>query len=110
MRFLDAFLPIKKAPIIEVELADGAGRITEICTDEAHFQLMAQPRLAADAEQGAKVQAFFTIKNLNSVPRDCYLGVQLIDGQEVELSNPQAPAYYLKRESDVITQGRRITL
>lgn len=75
----DAFLPIKKAPIIEVELANGTGRIAETCTDEAHFQLMAQPRLSADAEQGAKVQAFFTIKNLNGVPRDCYLGVQLLD-------------------------------
>lgn len=28
---------------------------------------------------------------------------EALDGQEVELNSPQAPAYYLKRESDVIT-------
>ncbi len=86
----DAFLPIKKAPIIEVELDEGAGRITETCTDEAHFQLMAQPRLAADAEQGAKVHAFFTIKNLNGVPRDCYLGVQLLDASQTVVLDARA--------------------
>lgn len=86
----DAFLPIKKAPIIEVELANGTGRIAETCTDEAHFQLMAQPRLSADAEQGAKVQAFFTIKNLNGVPRDCYLGVQLLDASQTVVLDARA--------------------
>lgn len=86
----DAFLPIKKAPIIEVELTNGTGRIAETCTDEAHFQLMAQPRLSADAEQGAKVQAFFTIKNLNGVPRDCYLGVQLLDASQTVVLDARA--------------------
>lgn len=86
----DAFLPIKKAPIIEVELANGTGRIAETCTDEAHFQLMAQPRLSADAEQGAKVQAFFTIKNLNGVPRDCYLGMQLLDASQTVVLDARA--------------------
>lgn len=86
----DAFLPIKKAPIIEVELANGTGRIAETCTDEAHFQLMAQPRLSADAEQGTKVQAFFTIKNLNGVPRDCYLGVQLLDASQTVVLDARA--------------------
>lgn len=86
----DAFLPIKKAPIIEVELTNGTGRIAEICTEEAHFQLMAQPRLSADAEQGAKVQAFFTIKNLNGVPRDCYLGVQLLDASQTVVLDARA--------------------
>ncbi len=53
----DDFLPMKKAPVIGVELKDGAGR------------------------------AFFTIKNLNGVPRDCYLRVKLLDeNQEVVLS------------------------
>lgn len=86
----DAFLPIKKAPIIEVELNNGTGRIAETCTEEAHFQLMAQPRLSADAEQGAKVQAFFTIKNLNGVPRDCYLGVQLLDASQTVVLDARA--------------------
>ena len=36
---------------------------------------MAQPTLRGNAEQGAKVQAIFTVKNLNGVPRDCYLRV-----------------------------------
>lgn len=37
--------------------------------------------------QGSKVLAFFTIKNLNGVPRDCYLRVKLLDeNQEVVLS------------------------
>ena len=83
----DDFLPMKKAPVIEVELKDGAGRISEICTEDARFQLMGQPRLDGIAEQGSKVRAFFTIKNLNGVPRDCYLRVKLLDeNQEVVLS------------------------
>ena len=83
----DDFLPMKKAPVIGVELNDGAGRISEICTEDAHFQLMGQPRLDGIAEQGSKVRAFFTIKNLNGVPRDCYLRVKLLDeNQEVVLS------------------------
>ena len=75
----EACFPIKRAPIIEVELTNGVGRISEMCAEDAHFQLMAQPRLAEKAEQGRKVHAIFTIKNLNGVPRDCYLRVQLID-------------------------------
>ena len=75
----DDFLPMKKAPIIEVELANGTGRISEKNHEDAHFQLMAQPTLRGNAEQGAKVQAIFTVKNLNGVPRDCYLRVQLLD-------------------------------
>lgn len=83
----DDFLPMKKAPVIGVELNDGAGRISEICTEDAHFQLMGLPRLDGTAEQGSKVRAFFTIKNLNGVPRDCYLRVKLLDeNQEVVLS------------------------
>ena len=83
----DDFLPMKKAPVIGVELKDGVGRISEICTEDAHFQLMGQPRLDGIAEQGSKVRAFFTIKNLNGVPRDCYLRVKLLDeNQEVVLS------------------------
>ena len=65
----DDFLPRKKAPVIGVELKDGAGRISEICSEDARFQLMGQPRLDGKAEQGSKVLAFFTIKNLNGVPR-----------------------------------------
>ena len=75
----DDFLPMKKAPIIEVELANGTGRISEKSHEDAHFQLMAQPTLRGNTEQGAKVQAIFTVKNLNGVPRDCYLRVQLLD-------------------------------
>lgn len=75
----DDFLPMKKAPVIEVELANGTGRISETSHEDAHFQLMAQPTLRGNAEQGAKVQAIFTVKNLNGVPRDCYLRVQLLD-------------------------------
>lgn len=83
----DDFLPMKKAPVIEVELKNGAGRISEICSEDARFQLMRQPRLDGKAEQGSKVRAFFTIKNLNGVPRDCYLRVKLLDeNQEVVLS------------------------
>lgn len=83
----DDFLPMKKAPVIEVELKDGAGRISEICSEDARFQLMGQPRLDGIAEQGCKVRAFFTVKNLNGVPRDCYLRVKLLDeNQEVVLS------------------------
>ena len=83
----DDFLPMKKAPVIGVELKNGAGRISEICTEDAHFQLMGQPRLDGIAEQGSKVRAFFTVKNLNGVPRDCYLRVKLLDeNQEVVLS------------------------
>lgn len=79
---------MKKAPIIEVELTDDAGRVSEVCSDEAHFQLMAQPRLSGVAEQGGRVQAFFTVKNLNGVPRDCYMRVQLLDEhQAVVLDN-----------------------
>ncbi len=70
--------------MIEVELKDGTGRISEIYSEEPHFQLMAQPRLIGSAEQGEKVQASFPIKNLNGVPRDCYLRVQLLnDSREV---------------------------
>ena len=76
----DDFVRMKKAPVIEVELAGGTGRISEMCSEEAHFQLMAQPRIDGAAEQGAKIHAFFTVKNLNGVPRDCYLRVQLLDG------------------------------
>lgn len=70
---------MRRAPVIEVEQTDGSGRIAEMCTTDAHFQLMSQPRLADKAEQGAKVHAFFTVKNLNGVPRDCYMRVQLRD-------------------------------
>lgn len=73
------FFRMKKAPTIEVELTDDAGRVSEVCSDDAQFQLMAQPRLSAAAERGGKVQAFFTVKNLNGVPRDCYMRVQLLD-------------------------------
>ena len=86
----DEFLPMKKAPIIEVELANGAARISEACTEDAHFQLMAQPRLADKAEQGEKVQAVFTVKNLNGVPRDCYLRVQLLDASKTVVLNTRA--------------------
>ena len=86
----DEFLPMKKAPIIEVELANGVARISETCTEDAHFQLMAQPRLADKAEQGEKVQAVFTVKNLNGVPRDCYLRVQLLDASKTVVLNTRA--------------------
>ncbi|EFM02339.1 putative thiol protease/hemagglutinin PrtT [Hoylesella marshii DSM 16973 = JCM 13450] len=86
----DEFLPMKKAPIIEVELANGAARISETCTEDAHFQLMAQPRLSDKAEQGEKVQAVFTVKNLNGVPRDCYLRVQLLDASKTVVLNTRA--------------------
>lgn len=86
----DEFLPMKKAPIIEVELANGTARISETCTEDAHFQLMAQPRLADKAEQGEKVQAVFTVKNLNGVPRDCYLRVQLLDASKTVVLNTRA--------------------
>ena len=89
----DDFLPMKKAPVIGVELKDGAGRISEICSEDARFQLMGQPRLDGKAEQGSKVRAFFTIKNLNGVPHDCYLRVKLLDeNQEVVLSTRCGPA------------------
>ncbi len=48
----DDFLPMKKAPVIEVELKDGAGRISEICSEDARFQLMGQPRLDGKARTG----------------------------------------------------------
>lgn len=83
----DEFFAMKKAPIIEVELADGRGRISEVCAPDAHFQLMAQPRLSGQAEQGSKVLAFFTLKNLNGVPRDCYLRVQLLDDSKAVVLN-----------------------
>ena len=86
----DEFLPMKKAPIIEVELANGTARISETCTEDAHFQLMAQPRLSDKAEQGEKVQAVFTVKNLNGVPRDCYLRVQLLDASKTVVLNTRA--------------------
>ena len=83
----DEFFAMKKAPIIEVELSKGKGRISEICSADAHFQLMAQPRLSGQAEQGGKVLAFFTLKNLNGVPRDCYLRVQLLDESKAVVLN-----------------------
>ena len=86
----DEFLPMKKAPIIEVELANGTARISETCTEDAHFQLMAQPMLSDKAEQGEKVQAVFTVKNLNGVPRDCYLRVQLLDASKTVVLNTRA--------------------
>lgn len=86
----DEFLPMKKAPIIEVELANGTARISETCTEDAHFQLMAQPRLSDKAEQGEKVQTVFTVKNLNGVPRDCYLRVQLLDASKTVVLNTRA--------------------
>ena len=73
------FFCMKKAPIIEVELNNGTGRISEMCADSARFQLMAQPRLACKAEQGGTVQTVFTVKNLNGVPCDCYVRVLLLD-------------------------------
>lgn len=73
---------IKKAPIIEVELTPTAGRVSETSSPDARFQLMAQPRLEGTAEQGGSVQAYFTVKNLNGVPRDCYLRVQLLDNDQ----------------------------
>lgn len=81
------FLRMKKAPTIEVELSNSTGRISEICTEDVHFQLMAQPRLAGKAEQGGKVQAIFTVKNLNGVPRDCYLRVQLLNASKTVVLN-----------------------
>ena len=86
----DEFLPMKKAPIIEVELANGTARISETCTEDAHFQLMAQPRIEGKAEQGEKVQAVFTVKNLNGVPRDCYLRVKLLDASKTVVLNTRA--------------------
>lgn len=83
----DEFFAMKKAPIIEVELSDGQGRISEVCASDAHFQLMAQPRLSGQAEQGSKVLAFFTLKNLNGVPRDCYLRVRLLDDRKAVVLN-----------------------
>lgn len=78
----DEFFAMKKAPIIEVELSDGRGRISEICSTDVVFQLMSQPRLSGQAEQGGKVLTFFTLKNLNGVPRDCYLRVRLLDDRK----------------------------
>lgn len=86
------FLRMKKAPVIEVELSGGVGRISEICSEKVRFQLMAQPRLAGDAEQGAKVYAFFNVKNLNGVPRDCFLRVQLVDDREAVVLNTRVDA------------------
>lgn len=83
----DEFFAMKKAPIIEVELSDGQGRISEICSTDVVFQLMGQPRLSGQAEQGGKVLAFFTLKNLNGVPRDCYLRVQLLDDSKAVVLN-----------------------
>lgn len=78
----DEFFAMKKAPIIEVELFNGRGRISEICSTDVVFQLMSQPRLSGQAEQGGKVLTFFTLKNLNGVPRDCYLRVRLLDNRK----------------------------
>lgn len=78
----DDFFPMKKAPIIEVELSHGSGRISEICSEEPRFQLMGQPRLSDEAYQGEKVVAFFPVKNLNGVPRDCYLRVRLLSADK----------------------------
>lgn len=50
----DEFFLIKKAPVVEVELKDRTGRISEIYSEEPHFQLMAQPRLIGSVEQGKK--------------------------------------------------------
>ena len=83
----DEFFAMKKAPIIEVELSDGRGRISEICSTDVVFQLMSQPRLSGQAEQGGKVLAFFTLKNLNGVPRDCYLRVRLLDDRKAVVLN-----------------------
>ena len=83
----DEFFAMKKAPIIEVELSDGRGRISEICSTDVVFQLMSQPRLSGQAEQGGKVLTFFTLKNLNGVPRDCYLRVQLLDESKAVVLN-----------------------
>ncbi len=86
----DDFLPIKKSPLIEVELSDSTARISEICSDSAHFQLMAQPKLASNAEQGKNVQVLFTIKNLNGVPRDCYLRLQLLNDSNAVVLDARA--------------------
>ena len=86
----DDFLPIKKSPLIEVELSDSTARISEICSDSAHFQLMAQPKLASNAEQGKNVQVLFTIKNLNGVPRDCYLHLQLLNDSNAVVLDARA--------------------
>ena len=83
----DEFFAMKKAPIIEVELSDGRGRISEICSTDVVFQLMSQPRLSGQAEQGGKVLTFFTLKNLNGVPRDCYLRVRLLDDRKAVVLN-----------------------
>lgn len=49
---------------------------------------MSQPRLIGQAEAGGKVQAVFTLKNLNGVPRDCYMRVKLLDeNSQVVLSS-----------------------
>ena len=83
----DEFFAMKKAPIIEVELSDGRGRISEICSTDVVFQLMSQPRLSGQAEKGGKVLTFFTLKNLNGVPRDCYLRVRLLDDRKAVVLN-----------------------
>ena len=75
----DEFLPMKKAPVIEVELSGGRGRVSEACHENACFQLMVQPRLIGSAEPGSKVKALFMVKNLSGVFRDCYLRVKLLD-------------------------------
>lgn len=88
----DDFFPIKKAPIIEVELSNGSARISEICSEEARFQLMGQPRLSDEAYQGEKVVAFFPVKNLNGVPRDCYLRVRLLDADRTVVLDTRVDA------------------
>lgn len=88
----DDFFPIKKAPIIEVELSSGSARISEICSEEARFQLMGQPRLSDEAYQGEKVVAFFPVKNLNGVPRDCYLRVRLLDADRTVVLDTRVDA------------------
>jgi hypothetical protein len=54
----DEFLPMKKAPIIEVELANGAARISEVCTEDAHFQLMASQGLKVKPNKVRKCRLF----------------------------------------------------
>ena len=65
--------------------------VAVLVEDELHFPALEVDAAALGAQAGtvggSKVRAFFTIKNLNGVPRDCYLRVKLLDeNQAVVLS------------------------
>ena len=74
-----AWIKMRRAPLMEIEIKNGRVRVSEENNFEAHFQLMEEPRFDRQPEQGENATLRLRIKNLSGVWRSCLAKMQLID-------------------------------